>query len=326
MLYSDIKILIITNKGDITTDFIVKSLSSKKVPYYRLNTEEIGISLLVNIDFAENQFSIIDKNLDVEIDLIKITSVYFRRPEISQFGKKMSLGESNFIRNELIFTLEGLYRILANAYWLNNVYDIRSAENKIYQLLVAKNIGFQIPPSVITNNSKVAFDFYYKHKASCIIKPIKSGIVEGDIEEGVIFTSQVLFDNDNLQRIEMCPVYLQKLIQKRGDIRITIVADEVFPAFIHSQEMAESKIDWRKSSIPLEHSPIEVPENILTKCLELTNYFKLNFAAIDFILDEEGNYIFLEINPNGQWAWIERQLNYGISEKITSILIEKSIN
>jgi glutathione synthase/RimK-type ligase-like ATP-grasp enzyme len=75
----------------------------------------------------------------------------------------------------------------------------------------------------------------------------------------------------------------------------------------------------------LHHSKIELPSNILKKCFDLTSRLKLKFGAIDFILDKNGEYIFLEINPNGQWAWIEKQTGYQISDEITNLL-EYEIN
>ena len=322
-----IKILLITNKTDITTDFIVKVLNRKEIPFYRLNTESIGHSVDVVFNFFLNKYFLVDNSLKLYIDLSKIRSVYFRRPEITNSRNKyLTEGEVNFIRSENLFTLEGLYRILDKAYWLNNVYNIRNAENKIYQLMLAKSIGLCIPNSLISNNSSVAKTFFESNKSLCIIKPIKSGLIEGSEEEGVIFTNKVILNKDNLQRVEPCPIYLQNHISKKGDIRVTVVENELYAAFIDSQGKEESKVDWRKSIEPLKHSKIMLPEDIATKSLLLTKKLKLNFAAIDFILDKENNYIFLEINPNGQWAWIEKQLNYPISDKIASIIIEKSIN
>lgn len=320
-----IKILLITNKSDITTDFIVKQLFAKRIPFYRLNTEDIGTSIQFHFNFNEKQYSVIDNSSNVEIDLLKIKSVYFRRPEIQNIDSALSLGEVNFIKSELIYSLEGLYQILRKAFWLNNVFNIRKAENKIYQLILASKLGLTIPNSLITNNQVHAYEFYKRNNNFCIIKPIKSGLVEGKEEEGVIFTNKVDLTKVDAAQIEPCPIYLQQLINKKGDVRVTIVGDEIFSAFIHSQDKFDSQIDWRKSSDSLIHSPLEIPEDISSKCFKLTKELKLNFAAIDFILDTENNYIFLEINPNGQWAWIEKRLNYPISEKITNILVEKSI-
>jgi len=80
-----------------------------------------------------------------------------------------------------------------------------------------------------------------------------------------------------------------------------------------------------KSIEPLPHSKIIIPKKIEKQCISLVKKLGLNFGAIDFVLDENNEFIFLEINPNGQWAWIETQLNYPISETITNLLIEKEI-
>ena len=70
----------------------------------------------------------------------------------------------------------------------------------------------------------------------------------------------------------------------------------------------------------LEHKKHKLPIDIELKCLELTKKLKLNYSAIDLVLDKNGKYIFLEINPNGQWAWIENILKFPISKRIVDIL------
>ncbi|AYL96527.1 MvdC/MvdD family ATP grasp protein [Mucilaginibacter celer] len=313
-------ILIITNKSDITSDFIVKNLSQRRLPFYRLNTEDIGRSILVNFDFVAEKFLLKDLRLDLEIDLRSIKSVYYRRPEVNNLYTDVTKGELNFIRSELLFTLEGIYKILDDAFWVNKVYAIRNAENKIFQLLVAKELGFSIPPSLVTSSPHEALHFFQEYDSDCIIKPIKSGLVEGDVEEGVIFTTKVYLDNENVDRLIGFPVYLQKLIYKHADIRVTIVGNEAYAAMIHSQGNIESEIDWRKSSQPLPHSIYELPKAEVDRCISLTKRLGLNYGAIDFILDENENLHFLEINPNGQWAWIENRLNLNISDGITELL------
>lgn len=317
-------ILVITNKGDITSDFIVQNLSDLGVPFYRLNTDEIGNSIRLSFDLLNNEYLIYDAERDIVVDLLQIRSVYFRRPEIVVHATDVTLGETNFIKSELSFTLEAIYKILGNAFWVNTVDAIRRAENKIYQLMLAKEIGFIIPNSILSNQPSKALSFFSKNGGSCIIKPVKSGLVIGETEEGVIFTSKIHLDDNNVNRVLSCPVYLQNLIPKNSDLRVTLIGDKLFCAMIHSQEEEESSVDWRKAGHPLRHSAHELPEEIIAKCFELAKKLRLNFAAIDFILDQKNNYIFLEINPNGQWAWIERQLNFKISDEITNLLIKNA--
>ena len=72
----------------------------------------------------------------------------------------------------------------------------------------------------------------------------------------------------------------------------------------------------------LEHREHVLPNNIKKMCIELTRKLNLNYSAIDMILDENNDYVFLEINPNGQWAWIENKLQFPISKKIVDLLVE----
>lgn len=317
-------VLLLTNTTDITVDFIVRSLRNRGVPFYRLNTDDIGVNTLFRFDFRQHRFILVDQSLDIEIDLLAVRSVYFRRPEVRVDPTELSGAEMTFIHQELRFFLEGLYKILDKAFWLNRVLDIRQAENKLYQLLVAEELGLTVPTSLVTNIPSVAQEFYDGLDGEVILKPIKSGHLAGGqgSESAVIFTSKVRLGPDNIERIAPCPTYLQQLLVKAADIRVTVVGERVFAARIDSQIGEESMVDWRRSPDPLEHARIELPAPIRDRCLQLTRRLSLNFGAIDFVLDTQGNYIFLEINPNGQWAWIENQLNYPISDAITNLLVE----
>lgn len=319
------KIILITNKSDLTTDFIVKKLSENGIFFFRFNTEELGTSISLSLDFDNRSFKLFDHNLKIEVNLKDFTAVYFRRPEIPKVhNSKLSAGENNFIQGELIYSLEGIYKLLQDAYWISPLYSIREAENKIFQLELAKKIGFEIPSSLVTTIPELAVKFYKKNERDCIIKPIKTGLIEDSSEPKVIFTSKLKDIESELNRIQVCPTYFQKSIKKKADIRVTVIGNTLFPALIHSQDVKESLTDWRKSDKPLKHSSIELPKSLTEKCILLLKSLKLRFAAIDFILDSTGNYIFLEINPNGQWAWIEKQLGYDISGAIVNLLIHEN--
>lgn len=313
------KVLLLTNKDDITTDFIVKKLREKRIDFYRINTEEIGVSLQIVLNIGLGNYSLFEVNSGLEINLLSFDAVYFRRPEVMVNTEKLTPGEANFVRGEFAYLLEGLYKILAEKRWLNTVDAIRIAENKVHQLLTAKKIGFSIPESLITNRPDAARCFS-DEKGELIIKPLKSGLVEAGVEEGVIFTSKIRIDDSNAHRINALPVFLQSHIKKKADVRVTVVGKRVFAALIHSQVSEEAIVDWRRSEKPLAYEQIELPEEISNKCIQIAVELGLNFGAIDLIQCLDDSFLFLEINPNGQWAWIEKQLNYPISDEIVSYL------
>ncbi len=314
------KVLIITNKNDLTSDFIVKRLKEKNLFFYRFNTEEISKSCFLTFDFQKDSFILTDTIICKQFDLKEFTSVYFRRPELPKISiEDASNGEILFLKNEFYYTLEGLYKILKDSYWVNPIFAIREAENKIYQLELAKAIGFTIPDSIITNVYKDSVEFYNRNHADCIVKPIKSGLIEDESVPKVVFTNKL---RGNLQKgqIEFSPNFFQAHIEKLYDVRVTMVGEKAFAVLIDSQHNNDTLVDWRKGEHVLNHIKIKLPDAILNQCISLLKILNLRFGAIDFILDKNGNYIFLEINPNGQWAWIEKQTGYKISNEITNLL------
>lgn len=318
-------ILLITNKEDITTDFIVNKLNKIGYPYYRLNTEDLVQSIDVNLNLSENYYYLFDNRKNKEIDLTSIKSVYYRRPKLPRINyTNLSYGENNFVLSEINLLIEGIYKLLINAFWINPVYKIREAENKIYQLLIAKKLHFTIPNSLITTLEVEAKKFINRFDFDCIVKPIKSGFIEENLEESQLVFTSLITDHqiETLGRVKACPTFFQNNIRKFADIRVTIVGDKVYSTIIHSQEFDSSIIDWRKSdTINIKHEQHSLPKKLERMCIGITKYLGLTFSAIDLILDEKDNYYFLEINPNGQWGWIEKRVGYEISQEIVNLLM-----
>lgn len=318
-------ILLITNKDDVTTDFIVNRLNKIGEPYYRLNTEDLVSSVGVNLDIGEDEYMLIDHQRNQKLILSSVKSVYYRRPGLPEMNVgSLSEGEVEFVGREVTYMLEGIYKILRDRFWISPVVSIREAENKIYQLLVARDIGFEIPRSLITTLRKNAEAFFDEVQGDCVIKPIRNGKVDDPGNPMVVFTSLITANNIGLlDGVKNCPTYLQSKVNKVADIRVTVVGKKVFPAKINSQEFEETTIDWRKGeNAKIRHERIELPPEIENKCIELTKRLCLHFGAIDFVLDKGMRYVFLEINPNGQWGWIEKRLGYDISGEIVDLLLK----
>jgi len=317
-------ILFITNKEDLTIDFLINKLNRDNVNYFRLNTEDFPQNLGFNFNFKDNKFTIIDYIKNIEINIEDINSVYYRRPKLSEINfKRLNKGRKKFLLDEITYCFEGLYKLMRNKYWLNKIFAIREAENKMYQLLLAKEIGFRIPNSLITNSNSA--HYFFNNEDEYIIKPIRTGYIDSIKSKELIFTN--LFTKDqtyNLKRVKIFPNYFQEKVNKIADIRVTVVGNKIFSALIKSQEFEETKVDWRRNEeIPLQYEKIELPELIRKKCLKLNKILNLNFSTMDFALKKNKDYIFFEINPNGQWAWIEKKLKFNISQEIINLLTQK---
>ena len=316
-------IFVITNKGDITTDFIVSKLNKAGEDYFRLNTEDIGSRYFVNLDLGNEQYSVLDSYNGQRVDLATISSIYYRRPMLPTIqDSTWSAGEKYLALTECQAILDGLYRLLDDRYWISRPQAIREAENKIYQIDLAKKMGFTVPDSIITTEAARARTFFLRNEGNCIIKPVRSGFIDDKGDERVVFTTLLGQEHiDLMDNTEAYPLYLQHNIKKTADIRVTVVGERIFSARIDSQVSLETSIDWRKAdSLSLAYETNILPDEIQKKCIDFVKFLGLEFGAIDFVLDMRGNYIFLEINPNGQWAWIETRLGYDISGALIHLL------
>lgn len=312
------RVLLFTNKEDVTTDFVVQELKQRNIEFYRFNTEELSKTVEIDLDIVKNRFFLFDKLENKRYDLLGFTDIYYRRPELPKYDdKELTEGEKKYLQVEIYYTLEGVYRLLSGKHWFNNVFAIRNAENKIYQLLLAKELGLTLPATLISNNYNSIKHFL--EYGSHIIKPVHNARVMDEKIPRIIFTSEIT-QAVKKEEAEFNINYLQNKIQKRCDVRVTFVGKKYFAVAIESQVLEDTLVDWRNGEHILQHTPIELPDNIKEKCILLMERLGLNFGAIDFVQDKEGNYVFLEINPNGQWAWIEHLTGLPISKEIVKCL------
>ena len=308
--------LIATNKRDLTSDFVVLELQRRKLPYIRLNTEDIPLARVI-FNPKCNCWSL--NTPSATFNLSDIKAAYFRRP-----GRPIPLDglapeAKQYCEGEWQACLQAIYWVLEDR-WLNSPQSIALAENKIRQLALAAELGFDLPETIVTNDPDSAVEF--SSKQPIIAKPLKNALIHAADAERVMFTSRVeITANTERSAIQVAPVILQREIEKSFDIRVTVVGEQVFAASIDSQAHPETQVDWRRSSEQnLEHLPHELPTKLAAKCVSLTKKLGLRFGAIDFVLDRAGKYWFLEINPNGQWGWIETRTGFPIAAAIVSEL------
>lgn len=110
-------------------------------------------------------------------------------------------------------------------------------------------------------------------------------------------------------------------LPKKVELRITVVGDHVFPAAISYAHAERAAVDWRTAYQDLRYGIHQLPQGIHYKCLALVHKLGLSFAAFDMIVTPDDRYVFLELNPNGQWQWIERATGFLINEMLVDLLV-----
>ena len=323
-------ILIITNKEDVHPTPVIKYLSERQIPVFRLNTE----ALLTDYQFhwycneKETDFYIKNIKNNLELKGSEITAVWERRPELP---KELFVENNPEINKHNLEEAKGFFSFLR--FYLKDIFSIgsivndRVASSKMLQLKIAREVGLLTPNTCFSNRKEDILKFAEQHE-HLILKSIESNSVWSETSEleymfyAKKIPSQVL---QNLPDEAFCQTinYVQNYIEKEFELRITVVGYQFFACKIDSQILEEDrgKIDWRQGyDYGLKHEIYELPQTIKDKCLQFLNRLGLHFGCFDFIYTPSGEYVFLECNPNGQWLWIEHETGMKISEAIAYIL------
>lgn len=317
-------ILIITNKLDPHVDWVIKLLKKRGIKFARFNTEDFPQKIVASWQANEKGFEgKINLPSGKKVDLSQVSVCWYRRPlppEVSnqisaEHSRKFSLEESKEFLSFLWNNLDCL--------WINYPLDIKRAESKILQLRLASECGLTIPRTLITNDPKKAQEFYKICNGSVISKVLGRGEVEYQNDYYFIYTHCLRpEDLKNLSTVKFAPVIFQEYIKKAIEIRVTILGEKVFACEIHSQDSEKTKDDWRHYDFAkVKHKIHQLPPKIKKKCLKLVKRFNLKFGAIDLILTPDREYVFLELNPNGQWLWVERLVGLPISKALVDLLL-----
>jgi len=271
-----------------------------------------------------------------------INTVFYRR--WNQNHEKISLYENfierNFSKKDVLLVQDFLSHIgseynnsinalfsvfgYGDQYWLPNIQITRNGINKTDALKIAQKNGIKIPDTLITTLKKDVIKFKDKHK-NIITKPIKdvSFIAYNNIELKMYTKTVSDGDIENMPET-FFPCLYQNQIDKAFELRVFFIEDSYYSMAIFSQEDDKTKVDFRNYNLkkPNRNIPFSLPKNIESKLKKTMNELGLNTGSIDLIIDNENNYIFLEVNSVGQLGMVSEGGNYNLEKEIAQKLIQ----
>jgi glutathione synthase/RimK-type ligase-like ATP-grasp enzyme len=264
------------------------------------------------------------------IDLDAISVAWYRRPGQPTVDAAIDDPECRrYLFEESKAFVQDLWNSVGCRWVPAPVAVFRRAEMKVSQLQTAAALGFEIPPTLITNSPADFLDFYREHGGR-IISKLTSAVFENQVFAGVLHRYTEIVSTRDVayaERLQYGPMILQAYVPKRLELRITVVGRRVFAAEIHSQLTNHTRHDWRRYDLTqTPHRPHALPAAIEERCISLTERLGLCYGAIDMILTPEGRYVFVEINPNGQYLWIEQLTGLPISEAICDLLVSGEVD
>jgi RimK-like ATP-grasp domain len=266
-----------------------------------------------------------------QFNLRHLSAVWHRRPGIPEPDESIAAdGLRKWLVAESQSFIQGIWNTL-DCVHVPAVDHIRyAAENKLLQLVTAARLGFSLPRTAITNEPACLLDCFTQFGGAAITKVFSNPLVtrdggsDIDSEEWSSYSRPVQRRDLGYHRsIRHAPTIVQEYVPKSVEIRATVVGVRVFAAAIHSQRSRRSRHDWRhydRDKVLYEEH--ELPPQITRLCVDLTKALNLTFGAIDLVLRPDGEYVFLEINPSGQWLWIENLTGLPIADGLADLLMD----
>jgi len=184
-----------------------------------------------------------------------------------------------------------------------------ACSDKPYQFRVARAIGLPMPATLVSNCKEKVLAFHDRYDGRVIYKslrpmvwpgrPVHSGQATNVTLPTMRVSAEMLATSD----LASAPAIFQELIAKRAELRVTIFGNTLIAVEkqFGDRSVDSLHVDWRLMHSGAIYRRHELPIAIADKCRELTRELGLVMGVIDLIVDNQGNYYFLEINAQGQF-------------------------
>jgi glutathione synthase/RimK-type ligase-like ATP-grasp enzyme len=306
-------VLVLSKASDTHAQAVLEVLARRGAKVELLDLSEFPTRLALSMEFSKKKrrFELARRGSG-SLDLSSVKSVWWRRPQPFRLPR-MSPTHGEFALSEANTAFRGLWQSL-RARWINIPALDSSAAHKPFQLTIAQEIGLEIPETIMTNNSAEAQAFWQRHEGQVIHKQFIAR--EGTWRE----TRRVTKDDEAyLASIDHAPVIFQRHIPAVADLRITIVDKTVFAAGADVRNLAYPQ-DVRVNPAA-RYETCALPDKIIDRLLKLMQRLGLVYGAIDLRLTPDGRYVFLELNPAGQFLFIEKATGQRISTALSDALL-----
>jgi glutathione synthase/RimK-type ligase-like ATP-grasp enzyme len=242
-----------------------------------------------------------------------VTAIWWHHP--APFGFPHELHHPvhrEFARQEAATAFRGLWQS-SQAFWVNNIAQEETASHKPWQLHLARQLGLTVPETFMTNSPEEARQFWQQYPGEIVYKAFHAG------HDAWRETRLLQPREESLaETIRLTPVIFQRYVPAVYDLRILLTGELVFAAAAAIQQ-GEYPIDVRMNR-NMPYAPHTLPPDIIQKLQALMKHLNLEYGAVDMRLTPDGDYVSLEINPNGEFLYVEQETGLQISRALAEHL------
>ena len=317
-------VLLLTHSGDFyTIDLVSQALSRRGVRPIRFNTDLFPSSVKLLAHAGDERTAHLFTEAGDQISAEEVRAVWARKLWSPRMADDLDERYRSMCVEESLAALEGFLDALHDARWVNDLQLQRAAENKQRQLRLAARAGLRVPRSLVTNDPAAARQFFAETDGQTVAKLLRPVAVSMDAAEPFVYTNRVREEDLNgAEALRHSPMVFQELIPKACELRVAFVAGETFAGALDVSGTSRGHTDWRRvAPDECRWQKAQLPSEVVSNLRALMSELGLVFGAVDLICTPSGEYVFLEVNPGGEWGMLERDLSLPISEAIAAALL-----
>jgi len=321
-------ILVLSSHSDIHANRVESVLRARRVPFVRFDRAEYPSQAAISMQMEGGTRVRRIRRARGDIALDQISTIWHRRPGWPTPFPDLS---SDWMKRCVEEDAAPLFIDIWDSFDCPQIPAPRPvykrAEGKLTNLGLAEQLGFAIPPTLVTNDPRAVREFVRSHGGHVISKVTGQTLNNKFLAPDHVRLTDVMTHRDMgyIESVRHMATIFQAYVPKRVELRVTVVGDQVFAAEIHSQATKHTRHDWRRydhGNTPM--APHQLPDSEARRCVALTRRLGLSYSAIDYVVTPDGQYVFLEINSNGQFLWVETMTNLPITAAVADLLCASS--
>lgn len=310
-------VLILARDFDMTADQVVRYLGERDIDVCRVNMAWFPSQLSLSARLDGGRWDGLLQTPARTVELGEVRSVWYRAPETYEFPPELSAPERHHAFMEAKYGLGGVLSSLP-VLWVNHPGRAADAAYKPVQLARAAHAGLSVPATVITNEADTARTF--AKEGQTVTKLIGAATLVEDNARKVGFTRMVTAgDLDDLRGVELTAHCFQRWVDKAYEVRVVVIGEQLTAAAIHAGS-EDARVDWRSDYDALSYELITLPDQVADGVRRLMTDLDLRYAALDFVVTPDEQFVFLEINPGGQFGWIEAKTGAPLTAQLADLL------
>jgi glutathione synthase/RimK-type ligase-like ATP-grasp enzyme len=324
------KIMMLTHSGDITGMLheLRRNLEARGAEVMRFDTDRFPHE--AQVSFAQEQGREVVRFCTdgQELHLEQGDAIWYRR---ARWAEKLPQDMDRQLRHGCVSESKALAlgMLAAAPCFIMDPPDlVRRRGHKPAQQRIAREVGLATPRTLMTNTPDEARAFIASCPGGAIAKMLAAfPIMDENGIEQVVFTT-ALTDRHvaELDGLRFSPMVFQEQLQKKLELRITVVGNQMFAAAVDSQKAAGAEVDWRERGVTLLRAwmPYTLPAEIERSLHLYMDRIGMQYSAIDMIVEPDGRHVFLEANPAGECFWLEyNSPNFPLSQALADVLLDE---